>query len=139
MPGRRGVVRVAKGDRRLKAGARLVVSIAAAWLAGLAATGAATGARAESSKDDWFDEDCQPKVQKRWCEARLVNFGWMLKYRTESPKDLADAFWLVEVWIKGEDALVLSWVGPQPRAAAASGVARTLPAADGRRDGNDAR
>ncbi len=39
-------------------------------------------------------------------------------------------------FLRGEDALVLSWVGPQPRAAAASGVARTLPAADGRRDGS---
>ncbi|GAB98357.1 putative type II topoisomerase, partial [Kineosphaera limosa NBRC 100340] len=31
-------------------------------------------------------------------------------------------------FLRGEDALVLGWVGPAPKAAAASGVARTVPA-----------
>ena len=40
-------------------------------------------------------------------------------------------------FLKGEDALLLAWVGPQPAvAAAASGSPVDLPAADGRRDGS---
>ncbi|MEO3939140.1 DNA topoisomerase IV subunit A [Dermatophilaceae bacterium Soc4.6] len=40
-------------------------------------------------------------------------------------------------FLRGEDALVLAWVGGQPaRAAAANGVAVQLPTADGRRDGS---
>ena len=39
-------------------------------------------------------------------------------------------------FLQEEDALVLGWVGQAPRAAAASGVARTLPEAIGRRDGS---
>jgi DNA gyrase subunit A len=40
-------------------------------------------------------------------------------------------------FLRGEDTLLLAWVGPGPaRAAAASGAAVELPAADGRRDGS---
>ncbi len=39
-------------------------------------------------------------------------------------------------FLRDEDALTLAWAGPEPRAAAASGVARTLPDAGGRRDGS---
>ena len=39
-------------------------------------------------------------------------------------------------FLRDEDVLVLGWVGPSPRAAASSGVARTLPEANGRRDGS---
>jgi DNA gyrase subunit A len=40
-------------------------------------------------------------------------------------------------FLKGEDTLVFAWAGPGPaRAAAASGAAVDLPAADGRRDGS---
>ena len=67
---------------------------------------AATGVRAESSKDDWFDEECVPKSIQRWCVPKLRQGGWTLKYKTESPADLVDVGWLVEVWIKGSDALV---------------------------------
>ena len=63
-------------------------------------------ARADSSKDDWFDEGCAEKVQQRWCAPKLHDGGWRLKYKTESPKDLADVAWLIEVWVKGADALV---------------------------------
>lgn len=39
-------------------------------------------------------------------------------------------------FLKGEDALLLAWVGRDPMAAAASGQPVELPAADGRRDGS---
>jgi DNA gyrase subunit A len=40
-------------------------------------------------------------------------------------------------FLKGEDVLLLAWVGPSPaRAAAANGVALTLPDLDSRRDGS---
>ena len=40
-------------------------------------------------------------------------------------------------FLKGEDALLLGWVGPAPAvAAAASGAPVELPTADGRRDGS---
>ncbi len=40
-------------------------------------------------------------------------------------------------FLKGEDTLLLAWVGPAPAwAAAASGAPIDLPAADGRRDGS---
>ncbi len=39
-------------------------------------------------------------------------------------------------FLKGEDALLLAWAGPDPMAAAASGQPVDLPPADGRRDGS---
>ena len=68
-------------------------------------------ARAESSKDDWFDEECAPKVAQRWCVSRLTQGGWKLKYQTRSPEDQTDVFWLIEVWVKGGDALVCELKG----------------------------
>ncbi|MDO5712364.1 MAG: DNA gyrase subunit A, partial [Micrococcales bacterium] len=41
-------------------------------------------------------------------------------------------------FLHDEDALVLGWVGPAPRAAASTGVARLLPEASSRRDGSGA-
>ena len=67
---------------------------------------ASLDARAESSKDDWFDEECVPKSIQRWCVSKHKQGGWTLKYKTESPADLVDVGWLVEVWVKGRDALV---------------------------------
>ena len=64
------------------------------------------GASAGSSVDDWFSESCAEKTVQRWCVSLLRQGSWTLKYRTESPKDLADVAWIIEVWIKGADALV---------------------------------
>lgn len=66
---------------------------------------------AESSKDDWFSEDCTEKKQQRWCAPWLRQGGWQLKYQTKSPEDQTDVFWLIEVWIKGGDALVCELKG----------------------------
>lgn len=78
----------------------------AATVVGVAALSAASAARADSSKDDWFSESCPAKAQQRWCEPMLRQGGWALRYKTESPKDLQDVAWLIEVWVKGSDALV---------------------------------
>ncbi len=72
---------------------------------------ASAAALADSSKSDWHDEACAAKTQARWCAPTLRTGGWLLKYRTESPKDLGDTFWLIEVWIKGSDALVCELKG----------------------------
>ncbi len=68
-------------------------------------------ARADSSKDDWFSEDCAEKKQQRWCAPMLKSGGWKLKYQTKSPEDQTEVFWLIEVWIKGGDALVCELKG----------------------------
>lgn len=68
-------------------------------------------AHADSSKDDWFSEDCAEKQQQRWCAPLLRQGGWRLKYQTRSPEDQTDVFWLIEVWIKGGDALVCELKG----------------------------
>lgn len=79
----------------------------AAVLGGLAVLlCAATTARAGSTKDDWFSDSCPDKRVQRWCVPVLRQGGWALRYRTESPKDLADVSWVIEVWVKGADALV---------------------------------
>ncbi|MDQ2755444.1 MAG: DNA topoisomerase IV subunit A [Actinomycetota bacterium] len=58
-------------------------------------------------------------------------------YAEYPPKGRATGGVRCHRFLKGEDALVLAWVGGQPaRAAAANGVALELPAADGRRDGS---
>ena len=67
---------------------------------------AAAVAEAGSSKDDWFSEACPQQAVQRWCVPTLRQGGWTLKYRTESPKDLPDVSWLIEVWVRGADALM---------------------------------
>lgn len=86
----------------------IVALIAAAALLGFVVPGIA---RADSSKDDWFDEACAEKTDARWCAPKLRAGGWALKYRTESPKDLENVFWRIEVWVKGPDALVCELKG----------------------------
>ena len=66
----------------------------------------ATSARAESTKEDWFDEACPDKAAHRWCLPTLKKGGWRLKYKTESPKELGQVSWLIEVWVRAKDALV---------------------------------
>lgn len=78
----------------------------AAALGIVLAVAAASTAGADSSKDDWFTDSCPEKTPQRWCAPLLRQGGWALRYKTESPKDLADVAWLIEVWIKGSDALV---------------------------------
>lgn len=85
---------------------RRLPHVRAATLGAALAMLAVTAARADSSKDDWFTDSCPEKAQQRWCAPLLRQGGWALKYRTESPKDLADVAWLIEVWVKGADALV---------------------------------
>ncbi|MBL8566316.1 MAG: hypothetical protein JNM89_11425 [Hyphomicrobiaceae bacterium] len=75
------------------------------------ATFHAGGSKAASSKDDWFNDACPEKTEARWCAPTLRDGGWILKYRTESPKDLEGVFWVIEVWIKGRDALVCEMKG----------------------------
>lgn len=72
---------------------------------------AASPAHAGSSKDDWADENCAEKSQARWCAPRLKASGWTLKYRSTNPNDLTDVFWVIEVWVKGSDALVCELKG----------------------------
>lgn len=85
-----------------------VACCSAAAVVGISVAGIA---RAESSKDDWFDEACVEKTEARWCAPKLRAGSWAVKYRTESPKDLADVFWRIEVWVKGSDALVCELKG----------------------------
>ncbi len=68
-------------------------------------------AEAASSKNDWADEACSEKTQARWCVPLLRAGGWTLKYRSTNPEDLLDVFWLIEVWVKGSDALVCEYKG----------------------------
>jgi hypothetical protein len=82
---------------------RVIFAVAGLLLGVLAAS---ASVRAESSKDDWFDEECVPKAVQRSCVPKLKQGGWTLKYQTVSPADLVDVGWLVEVWVKGSDALV---------------------------------
>jgi hypothetical protein len=41
-----------------------------------------------------------------WCPAQLSKEGWTLKYRTQSPKEMADASWRYEVWTREKLAVV---------------------------------
>jgi hypothetical protein len=84
------------------------VTVVVFWLLCLAAD---SSVRADSSKDDWFDDACVETSDARWCAPKLRAGGWLLKYKTESPKDLADVFWRIEVWVKGSDALVCELKG----------------------------
>jgi hypothetical protein len=46
-----------------------------------------------------------------WCPAQLSKEGWKLVYETESPRDLMDASWRYEVWIREPLAVVCALVG----------------------------
>lgn len=81
------------------------------WVVAVVLAALAGPVQAESSKDDWFDEECVPKAAQRWCAPKLTQGGWKLKYQTRSPEDQTDVFWLIEVWVKGGDALVCELKG----------------------------
>lgn len=66
---------------------------------------------AASAKDEWWDEACAEKTASRWCAPRLREGGWTLKYRSRNPDDLTDVFWLIEVWVRGSNALVCEYKG----------------------------
>jgi hypothetical protein len=40
------------------------------------------------------------------CRSHLQSNDWVLRYKAESPHDLMDVHWLIEVWIKGDYALL---------------------------------
>jgi hypothetical protein len=41
-----------------------------------------------------------------WCPDQISKEGWTLKYKTESPQDLMDAYWRYEVWTREKMAIV---------------------------------
>lgn len=77
----------------------------------IAATLAAQAALAASSKSDWSYEDCPERAQARWCAPMMKSGGWQLKYRSTQPEDMPEVYWLIEVWVKGPDALVCELKG----------------------------
>jgi hypothetical protein len=52
-------------------------------------------------------KECPDRTRvERWCALQLEQQGWMLKYRSESPSNLADAYWYHEIWVRGDSALM---------------------------------
>jgi hypothetical protein len=47
----------------------------------------------------------------RWCRTQLVKEGWTLKYKSESPSNLMDVYWMHEVWLRERTAVLCSHVG----------------------------
>ena len=61
----------------------------------------------------------------------------MTPYAEYPPKGRGTGGVRAHRFLRGEDALILAWVGAQPaRASGAAGVALELPEASGRRDGS---
>jgi hypothetical protein len=46
-----------------------------------------------------------------WCPSQLSKEGWKLKYQSDSPRDLADAYWRYEVWAREPVTVVCALVG----------------------------
>jgi hypothetical protein len=42
----------------------------------------------------------------RWCPGQISKEGWTLKYKAESPQDMADGYSRYEVWIREKLAVV---------------------------------
>jgi len=82
-----------------------------AFSAMLAGTfGLAGGAYAQLSPA--FRSAC-PEAQTlaSWCPAQLSQQGWTLKYKSESPQDLMDAYWRYEVWTREGSAALCEFNG----------------------------
>ena len=59
-----------------------------------------------------FHKACpDAKTTERWCPPQALNEGWKLKYKSESPKNLADKYWRYEVWVHNEAAAVCMFLG----------------------------
>jgi hypothetical protein len=67
-------------------------------------------ANAQESSD-FSSDNCPEKTAARWCPPLLSKEGWKLRYKTESPQDLADAYWRYEIWMRGPAAVVCIFEG----------------------------
>lgn len=71
---------------------------------------------AQAQLSQSFHAACPGKpASARWCPDQLSKEGWTLKYRSESPQDLMDAYWLYEVWTREKLAVVCVQLGGRGR------------------------
>jgi hypothetical protein len=59
-----------------------------------------------------FTKACAERTTiANWCPTQVKSEGWKLKYETENPRDLADAYWRYEVWVRDQSAVLCVLVG----------------------------
>jgi hypothetical protein len=54
-------------------------------------------------------DDCPGRPVHRWCESRAMADGWKLKYQSQSSDNIADAWWDIEVWARGHEAMLCEY------------------------------
>jgi hypothetical protein len=71
-----------------------------------AVTVAMTAAAMAQTVSPFNTDDCPERPGYRWCPSKASEAGWRLKYQSVSPANIADAWWDVEVWIRGHEAML---------------------------------
>ncbi len=71
----------------------------------------------KANADEYRDWSSQGKVCEKdepnfgWCQSLLRKDGWELKHLSESPENIVDVLWRLEVWVRNQSALVCEYRG----------------------------
>jgi hypothetical protein len=81
-----------------------------------AVTVAMTAAAMAQEVSPFNTDDCPEQPGYRWCASKASAAGWRLKYQSESPANLMDASWRIEVWVRGHEAMLCDYHAGRGRA-----------------------
>jgi hypothetical protein len=74
-----------------------------------AAAAAMTTAAIAQVASPFNADDCPEQKVQRWCESKVSEAGWRLKYDSTSPAGIVDAFWHIQVWARGHEAMLCEY------------------------------
>jgi hypothetical protein len=74
-----------------------------------AVTFAMTAAAMAQGMSPFNTDDCPEQPGYRWCAPKASEAGWRLKYLSENPANIADAWWRIEVWVRGHEAMLCEY------------------------------
>jgi hypothetical protein len=90
----------------MRIGARAIVLLSAVDLAG--------GAHAQSTFPS-NASGCPERTVAVWCPSQAEQQGWNVKFKSETPHEMADAYWKFEVWVRERDTILCMLEGGRVR------------------------
>jgi len=73
------------------------------------ATAAMTVAAIAQAASPFNTDDCPEREGYRWCASKASAAGWRVKYESTSPAGIVDAWWHVQVWTRGHEAMLCEY------------------------------
>jgi hypothetical protein len=65
-----------------------------------------SAAMAQPAASPFNTKDCPEPTLASWCASTASAQGWKLQYESKSRPDMMDASWLIELWIRGREAML---------------------------------